>query len=236
MRRRSLVAAALAALSAALVPAFGQGLPKVEFGIGGGLASYDIDGGYAGPDVFVNGVRVTQYAGQPNYERYPASSAPASISTAYLVRWPLGDRLAIAYSNRVAFAFDSIIHRGDYVIPYDDALLTVYGLTGLEFEFYPKGSAEPGPWLAAVAGVSALMQPFVAAYFPQLGVGGGATAGWRFSRTLALEVNGMYLKTFIPGLLKAKAEDAGGGSLYGESSGFTVSAALRFGLGKASKK
>jgi hypothetical protein len=235
MRRRSLVAAALVALSAALVPAFGQGLPKVEFSVGGGLASYDIDGGYSGPDVYVDGVRVTPYAGQFDYEPYPASSAPASINTAYLVRWPIGDKLAIAYSNRVAFALDDIIHRGDYVIPYDDALLTLYGLTGLELEVYPKGSAEPGPWLAAVAGVSALIQPFVTAYFPQLGVGGGATAGWRFSRTLALEVNGMYLRTFIPGILKDKAE-AAGGSLYGDSSGFTVSAALRFGFGKASKK
>jgi hypothetical protein len=235
MRSRMLAVAAIAALSAALVPAFGQGLPKVEFGVGGGLASYDIECGYSGPDVFVDGVRVTEFAGQFDYEPYPASSSPTSINTAYLVRWPIGGSFAIAYSNRVAFAFDDIIHRGDYVIPYDDALLTLYGLTGLEFEFYPKGSAEPGPWLAAVGGVSALIQPFVTAYFPQLGLGGGATAGWRFSRKLAFEVNGMYLKTFIPGILKDKVESEGG-SLYGDSSGFTLSAALRFGFGTAAKR
>jgi hypothetical protein len=235
MRSRTLAALAIAALSAALVPAFGQGLPKVEFGVGGGLASYRIDGGYSGLDVLVNGITVTEYRGQFDYEPYPASSSPTSINTVFMIRVPIGGSFAVAYSNRVAFAFDDIIHRGDYVIPYDDPLLTLYGLTGLEFEFYPKGNAEPGPWLAAVAGVSSLIQPFVTAYFPQIGFGGGATAGWRFGRNLALEVNGMYLRTFIPGLLEDKVADVGG-SLYGDSSGFTVSAALRFGFGKASKK
>jgi len=234
MKSNFILAAAIIVLASALAPATAQGLPRTEFGIGGGLASYDIDGSYSGPDILVNGVRVSPYAGQSEYSPYPASSSPVSINTVYMLRWPIGTNFAIAYSNRVAFAFDSIIHRGDYVIPYDDPLLTLYGLTGVEFEFYPKGSGEPGPWVAAVVGASALMQPFVTAYFPQLGFGGGATAGWRFSEKLALEVNGMYLKTFIPGILKGKAEDAGG-SLEGETGGFTVSAALRFGFGKRAK-
>jgi hypothetical protein len=234
MKPRTILAAALLALSASLFPAYSQGLPRAEFGIGAGAASYDIDGGYSGPDIWVSGVRVSQYAGQAEYSPYPESSAPASINSVYILRCPIGDNFAIAYSNRVAFAFDSIIHRGDYVIPYDDPLLTLYGLTGAEFEYYPKGGGEPGPWVAAVAGISVLIQPFVSAYFPQMGIGGGATAGWRFSGKLALEVNGMYLRTFIPGFLEKKVEDAGG-SLYGESSGFTVSAALRFGFGKKAK-
>lgn len=241
MRSRSLIASAAVVLSAALVPAaFGQGLPRVEFGIGGGFASYEIEGSYSGPDIYYGGFPVDTFdpnmndgLGYEKYSEYPASSAPVSIDTVFMVRAPIGSNFAIAYSNRVAFCMDNIIHRGDYVVDYD-LVLSLYGLTGVELEYYPRGTAEAGPWIAAVAGLSVLDQPFCQGYFAQLGFGGGATAGWRFSRTLALELNGMYLGTSIIGITQDKVADAGG-SVEGSTSGFTVSAALRFGFGSTVK-
>ncbi len=234
MRVKSLIASALIVL-ATLAPAIAQGLPRVEFGIGGGVASYDIDGSYSGPsNLYYDGYPVMTYdyalAHYYDPEHYPASSSPASINTVFMYRFPIGSNFAIAYSNRVAFCMDGIIHRGDYVADYD-LVLSLYGLTGVEFEYYFKGTSEPGPWIAGILGFSALMQPFVQGYFPQLGLGGGATAGWRFSRTLALEANAMYLGTSILGITKDKVEDLGG-EVEGSASGFTASLALRFGFGK----
>jgi hypothetical protein len=241
MRSRTLVALAVVALSAApLTAAFGQGLPKVEFGIGGGFASYGIEGSYSGPKIYYDGFPVEEFdasmndgLGYKKYSAYPASSSPVSINTVFMIRAPIGSNFAIAYSNRVAFCMDSIIHRGDFVVDYD-LVLSLYGLTGVEFEYYPKGSAEAGPWFAAVAGLSVLDQPFCQGYLAQLGFGGGATAGWRFSRTLALELNGMYLGTSIIGITQDKVADAGG-SVEGSASGFTASATLRFGFGSTNK-
>jgi hypothetical protein len=171
--------------------------------------------------------------GYQKYSEYPASSSPVAINTVFMVRAPIGSNFAIAYSNRVAFCMDNIIHRGDFVVDYD-LVLSLYGLTGVEFEYYPRGSGEAGPWFAAVAGLSVLDQPFCQGYLAQLGFGGGATAGWRFSRKLAVELNGMYLGTSIIGITKDKVADAGG-SVEGSASGFTVSAALRFGFGSTAK-
>ncbi len=223
MRVKSLIASALVA----------QGLPRVEFGIGGGVAPYDIDGSYSGPsNLYYDGYPVMTYDyaithSYSNVKRYPASSSPASINTVFMYRFPIGSNFAIDYSNRVAFCMDKIIHRGDYYADFD-LVLSIYGLTGIEFEYYFKGTSEPGPWVAGIVGFSALIQPFVEGYFPQLGFGGGATAGWRFSRTLALEANAMYLGTSILGITKDKV----GGDLEGSASGFTASLALRFGFGK----
>ncbi|HCM28487.1 MAG: hypothetical protein A2Z99_01070 [Treponema sp. GWB1_62_6] len=228
--RRSSLTVLLGALSFAV---FALDVPRYELGLGFGLASYTIDSGYSGPSIRYDNFPITGYATESESAiegttgRLPYSGNPFAINTDLLIRWPIGSSFAIAYSNRASFAFEEAIHRGDYTHELSP-VLTVFGLTGVELEWYPTKTAT-GPWLSALAGITALDQPFCDGYFTQIGVGGGTTLGWRLARHRALALNVLYEATFIPSWTKDTISDLGG-DLWGDASGFEVSAVYRFGI------
>ena len=236
MKRLALV---LALSSLVLSFSVAQGLPTFEFSIGPGFLSYGIDCTYtdpAGMSASYGGHIMTDWDNVGSgttwdiAAKYPAEESPFALNTLFLVRLPLSGRFAIAYSNRVAFAFDHIVHREDRYGDSDDMVLTLAGVTGAELEYYVM---EPGKglWLGAFGGLSVLNQPFVKGYFTQLGFGGGATVGWRLSRKTAFELNGFYFSTSIPQTVVDKVEALKSGlSFSGEASGFSLTAGVRFGL------
>jgi hypothetical protein len=235
MNPRFLRCSALAFLLVALATAASAlDVPRFELGIGFGAPIYTIDTSYSGPSIRYGNFPINTYEAEVASTsddsltgRYPFSGKPFAINTDFLVRWPLGSSFAIAYSNRVAFAFEDAIHRGDYTHELSP-VLTLFGLTGVELEWYPTKAAT-GPWLSGLLGLTALNQPFCDGYFTQIGFGAGTTLGWRFARHKAVAINVLYESTSIPSWTIDKIEDLGG-HISGEASGIDVSAVYRIGI------
>jgi len=236
MKRIALVLA----VAAFIIPsAAAQDLPVVEFGIGPGFLSYGIDCQYSDPagmsaiygdHIMTDWDNVGPGTTWDIAAAYPAQESPFALNTLFLVRLPLTKRLAIAYSNRVAFAFDHIVHREDRYGDSDRLVITLAGITGAELECYLM---EPGKglWLGAFGGLSVLNQPFVKSYFTQLGFGAGGTVGWRMSRKTAFELNGFYFSTNILQSTVDKILALSDNLAFsGKASGFSLTAGIRFGL------
>jgi hypothetical protein len=235
MKRISSIAFALLFVA---FSAFAQDLPTFELGIGAGAVSYGIDCQFDNPDglsvnlgdhLMVDWDNVDEYTTWSGSRSYPATSTPMGANTIFIVRLPLGERFAVDFSNRASFAFDGILHREDRY-GSSDLVLTLVGATGIELELYPM---EPGRglWLGAFGGASVLNQPFVENYITQWGWSAGGTVGWRFSRNLALEINGLYFQTGIPSSVIEEVESLDESlSFSGSAQGWTVSGGLRFGL------
>jgi hypothetical protein len=227
---RLVLVAAFASLAAV---AFAGDRPIVEFGIGAGALDYSIESSFDNPSmgtVTLGGYAVHEYdSSVQGEESYPYSGTPISINTAFLVRLPIGRHFALAYSNRVSFAMDEVIHRADYYELCSETVLTMAGLTGLEAEYYFL-EGPSGPWVSVLCGVSVLDQPyFLGNYLFQMGWGAGGTVGWRFSKHLAAELNAYYMGESVSSIIESKVEDAGA-SVSGSMSGLAISAGLRFGL------
>jgi hypothetical protein len=228
----------LGILVALALPAFAQDLPRFELGLGGGATSFSLDASYSGAKILYDGMTIQSYESavasygsntkNVNYpQAYPYDAAIPAIHTDFLVRWPVAKQVALAYSNRVNFAFDDRIHRADYYNSYGP-ILTIFGLTGIEAEYYFNPDCV-GPWVSGLAGLTVLNQPFVKGYFTQIGFGAGGSIGWRFSRKSALAVDAIYHSSSIPGITQDKVTEAGG-SIEGSSSGISVSLAYRIGI------
>ena len=157
----------------------------------------------------------------------PLSQTKFGIKTDFTIGYGFTNNLTISYANKVSFIIDNFIHRSNYYDGDPELIITVTGITGIEFKYYFDDE-----YFASLSpGFSIFAQPFVNGNLAKVGFGFDVAAGYQLSKKHSLILSVMHSSGNLKASVKEEIESVSNSTqINGEYKSTSISMNLTYHL------